>query len=332
MMYISAVRISGGKKHLVHGGSGQLGMCLIRYLQSVGRGVRTIVRNPDRLYEAGLTEGIEALQADYDNVWLLRQIIEGSSVVYFCSTKWITEGYEAIQEMQWVERVANACLEHDVRLIVPSCTWAYGSPGLKPKSESHPLAAQFPYGAAKASVEHVVTKLNKISGLPVTVLRLPPLWGPFARCPVSINPMRAVARGRMFPLIGNGEAMVEWLDPRDGARIMAQCAEDDRTIGSIFNVPGSGAIKWSEFATWVTQVAGTGAKVRQVPGGLVGRLLGQSGFEQTLSWWYKSGLVVDGSAIQTDIGFSHTYSLKQSIVDAWHWYANQRPEARYTFD
>ncbi|MEP0814557.1 MAG: NAD-dependent epimerase/dehydratase family protein [bacterium] len=318
-----------GKKQLVLGGTGQLGLSLLRYLLSVGRGARTIVRNPDKLYEAGLHEEIEVLTAEMDDVWTLRKIIEGSSAVYYCSTKWITEPQDALIEMIWAERIANACLEFDVRLVVPSCAWVYGRTTVNPIPETHPLLSSAPYGTAKAAVEHVVMKLARASGLPATVLRLPALWGPFARCPVSINPLRAVARGRGFPLPGDGETKVEWLDPRDAARALHSCTENDRTIGQVYNVPGSGEILWREFGAWVAKVAGIGPKIRRIPSGFAGRLLGQSGFEQTLSWWYSNPLILDGSEFRRDTGFVHTYQLRQSIADAWQWYSNRRPEDVY---
>lgn len=313
------------KKHLVIGGTGQLGVCLLRFLVSVGRGVRALVRSLDRFYKTELEEEVEVIECDLSNKWLLRRAIEGSSVVYYCATKWVTEPQDAITEMIWMETIARACSEFDVRLIVPTCAWAYGKPRENPIRESHPLLANSPYGVAKACVEHVVLKQSKITGLPVTVLRVPAMWGPYARCPVTLNAIKAVGKGRPYRLFGSGESRVEWIDPRDVARVMFSCANAEETIGRVYNVPGSGAIQWVKFATWVTKVANTGAAVRVSRDGVLGRIFGRSSLERSLSWWYRFPVILDGTALLADLKFEHTYQLKQSILDNWRWYANLRP-------
>ena len=320
------MRLDTGKKHLVLGGTGQLGVCMLRYLTSIGLGVRAIVRNVEAFYQSPLEAEVEILTGDMNNPWSYRPILEGSAVVYYCVTKWITQPHEAVIEMQWAESVANACAEYNVRLIVPICAWAYGKPKQLPVPESHPLMASSPYGTSKASVEYIVMKLARTAGLKATVLRIPPMWGPFARCPLTLNPLVAVSRGKSFRIPSSGESRVEWIDPRDVARTMLACAQDDGTIGKVYNIPGSGDIKWREFASWVTKVAATGANVRTNSYNLLGRMLGQMSLERSLLWWYESPLLLDGTAIRTDLKYENTYSLKQSIIDNWRWYSNRRPD------
>ncbi len=325
-VYFSVVRISAAKKHLVIGGTGQLGICLLRYLLSIGYGVRTIVRNPDALYSGGVQDDVEILTGDMDDLFSFRPIIEGSAVVYYCATKWITQPHEAIQEMRWAESLAIACAEYNARLVVPICAWAYGPPRQNPVPETHVLAAGSPYGTAKASVEHVVQKLHKTIGLKATVLRIPAMWGPFTRCPMLLKPIVAISRGFPFYIPCNGEARVEFVDPRDVARTMVACAENDDTIGAVYNIPGSGDIKWFEFATWVTKVASTGSRVIAGPKTFISRFFGYGALESSLSWWYENTFILDGTAIRADLNYHNIYSLKQSIVDNWKWYANRRPD------
>lgn len=321
-----AVRVSTGKKHLVLGGTGQLGICLIRYLLNIGYGVRTIVRNPDAFYSSGLEEEVEVITGDLDDVWSFRPLVEGSAAVYFCATKWVTKPQDAITEMRWAENVALACLEFGVRLLYPTCVWAYGIPKENPVTEAHFLSAGSPYGTAKASAEHSVMKYSRTGGLKATAFRVPAMWGPFTRCPVTLGLISAVSRGRPFAIHGGGDASVEWIDPRDVARAMVGAVENEISYGKTYNLPGSGAIKWQEFGAWITKIAATGSKVVSAPKGLLGKAFGLGPLEQSLSWWYKNSIIMDGSAAERDLNFSHTYSLKQSIIDNWKWYANRRPD------
>lgn len=320
------MRISTGKKHLVLGGTGQLGICLIRYLLNIGYGVRTIVRNPDAFYSSGLEEEVEVITGDLDDVWSFRQIIEGSAAVYFCATKWVTQPQDSIIEMRWAENVALACLEFDARLLYPTCAWAYGKPRENPVTEEHSLLAGSPYGTAKASGEHAVMKYARSSGLKATAFRVPPMWGPFAKCPITLGLISAVSRGRPFTILGNGDSRVDWIDPRDVARAMVAAVENETSFGKTYNLPGSGDIKWTEFGTWITKIAATGSKIVTAPKGLIGRVMGAGPLEQSLAWWYQNALVLDGSAAKRDLNFNHTYSLKQSIIDNWRWFSNRRPD------
>jgi hypothetical protein len=76
----------------------------------------------------------------------------------------------------------------------------------------------------------------------------------------------------------------------------------------------------------VTKVASTGSKVVAGPRTLLGRLFGYGALERSLSWWYDSPLILDGTAIRADLNYHNLYPLKQSIVDNWRWYANRRPD------
>lgn len=70
--------------------------------------------------------------------------------------------------------------------FVQASSYVYGTPRTLPIDETHPLAAHNPYAASKLAAEALCTEHHRVSGLPVTILRVFNAYGPGQRAPLLV--------------------------------------------------------------------------------------------------------------------------------------------------
>jgi len=152
------------------------------------------------------------------------------------------------------ERVAQACLEAEVRLIHVGTCEEYGD-GPAPFFEDQLPQPVSPYSAAKAAATMRIMALYRAHGLRVTVARPFLTYGPGQRGDRLIpTALRAALAGAPFPMTeGLQTREVNYVD--DIARGLLACA-DPSAIGRILNIGGGPELPVIELVRRIFAIAG----------------------------------------------------------------------------
>jgi UDP-glucuronate 4-epimerase len=102
-------------------------------------------------------------------------------------------------------------------------------------TEEEPLRPINPYGATKAAMEALCHAFHKNFGLPVTICRMQPLYGPRSRHDMMPRVLlEGILQGKAIKKYGNGQAVRDWLYVEDAA-LGILAALDHMQGFSIFN-------------------------------------------------------------------------------------------------
>ncbi len=101
------------------------------------------------------------------------------------------------------------------------------------------------YGDSKFEAERLCWEYSK-KGLPVVILRLPIVYGPFSRnWTVHISEM--LLQRKLGKIEGFGEGKCNLLFVDDAVDAIVHCIESDRGDNMVFNVNGPEVISWNEY-------------------------------------------------------------------------------------
>ncbi len=117
------------------------------------------------------------------------------------------------------------------------------------KSEEEPCNPVSEYGRSKLQAEQLI----RGSGLPWTVLRFPPIFGPYDHDGLLL--MR-LARSGWTSSFGTGEDRFSYLFAQDAARLFFRMVLNERVFGGVFNVCYDTPCSTQEFCTRVRGALG----------------------------------------------------------------------------
>jgi NAD dependent epimerase/dehydratase len=153
------------------------------------------------------------------------------------------------------QNVAESALRANVkRLIHVSTSEVYGSPKYTPIDEGHPINAQSPYAASKASADHLVLSYYYSFELPALILRPFNLFGPRQSTRAVIPSVITQA------LIGNSIRLGATTPTREFnfapeiARAFLSAALSEKGIGETFNVGNGVDFSISEMVEEVLRI------------------------------------------------------------------------------
>lgn len=242
-MLISNMRI------LVTGAGGFVGGRLVEVLALSGH---TMVRGLVRRWSSCTNIGrfpIEIVQADLLNEREICSAIEGVNCIVHCAygPKGVT--------VKGTHNLLNACLNENIqKIIYLSTTAVYGS-AVGIIDEKHVCKRiGNEYADSKLEAEHLCNEyIHK--GLPVCILRLPIVYGPFSRN-WTINIARMLLRGHIHLIeeIDNGKCNLLYID--DLLTAICICLKSDMANGNIFNINGKEIVSWNQYFKLFNEILG----------------------------------------------------------------------------
>jgi nucleoside-diphosphate-sugar epimerase len=125
------------------------------------------------------------------------------------------------------------------------------------KSEEEPCNPVSEYGRSKLQAEQLI----RGSGLPWTVLRFPPIFGPYDRDGLLLMRM---ARSGWMSSFGAGEDRFSYLFIQDAARLFFRMVLNERLFGGVFNVCYDTPNSTREFCARVRSELGLPPGLRQL--------------------------------------------------------------------
>lgn len=200
------------KKVVVTGGSGMLGISLVRALAAGGVHVVSL----DLKESPEAVPGVEYVIADVRDGARLRTAFDGADAVVHSASALPSYPEPEIRSIvvEGTRTVLGAAEAAGLeRVVHVSSTAVYGLPDLMPTPEDYPCVPVDPYSRAKVSAEAVVEEF-RARGMCVPVLRPKTFVGP-GRMGLFSMLFEWAEEGRNFPVLGSGDVRMQMLDVAD---------------------------------------------------------------------------------------------------------------------
>lgn len=313
-------------KVFITGGSGFLGVNLIRYLLKKGHSVTSFDILPFDYKDC--QDKIIAIVGDIRDTKNLQEAMKGSDIVVHCAAALPLYTKEDIYstDIDGTKNVVEGALINKAeRLIHISSTAVYGIPDHHPLYEDDELIGVGPYGEAKIAAEKICADARK-KGLTVSIIRPKSFVGP-ERLGVFALLYDWAREGHGFPMIGNGKNRYQLLDVEDLCDAIFACMTlSKKTVNDVFNVGAKEFTTMGEDYQAVLDKAGFGKKVVGTPAwvviGLL-RIFDRLKISPLYPWVYETAAkdsFVSIEKAEKKLGFKPKYSNKKALLRNYKWY------------
>ncbi len=313
-------------KVLVTGGSGFLGINLIRYLHRNNCQIKSLdiveFDYPD------MNEKIEIITGDIRNKITVQKAMEGVDVVVHSAAALPLYTPEEIfsTDIDGTKNLLEAAKKNNVnRFIHISSTAVYGIPDHHPLFEDDKLDGVGPYGKAKIQAEEECLKYRE-EGMTVTIIRPKSFVGP-ERLGVFDLLFDWAKDGHGFPMIGKGNNRYQLLDVEDLCEaIYLCCTLEKEKVNDIFNIGAKEYTTMKEDYQAVLDYAGHGKKIKGLPEKpiiLTLKFLEALKISPLYKWVYETASkdsFVSIEKAERKLGFKPKYSNKDALIRNYKWY------------
>jgi nucleoside-diphosphate-sugar epimerase len=318
--------------YLVTGGSGFLGINLIRYLLERGHDVRSLDVAPFDYPDCA--DKVEALLGDIRDKDAVRGALRGTDIVVHTAAALPLYSPEDIRSTD-VEGTRNllaaAEAEGVERFVMISSTAVYGIPDHHPLFEDDQLVGVGPYGEAKVEAERVCQEY-RTQGMCVPIIRPKSFIGP-ERLGVFALLYDWAHTGHGFPMIGSGKNRYQLLDVEDLCdAIYLTCTLSCEVANDTFNIGAAEFTTMKEDYQAVLDAAGYGKKIHGFPAAPMIwtlRLLEALHLSPLYKWVYETASkdsFVSIEKAQRVLGFEPKFSNKDALLRNYAWYVEHLDE------
>jgi nucleoside-diphosphate-sugar epimerase len=201
------------------------------------------------------------------------------------------------------ERVVEACVNADVRLVLASSSSVYGEAEAYPTPEETQPRPISPYGITKLGCEQLASAYAQGFGLDAVVLRYFTFYGPRQRPDMALaRIVDALARGASFELYGDGLQSRSFTYVADGVEATI-AAMQSGAAGSVYNVGGGEEATMRDVIATLERVSGRTLD-------LLARPAAAGDVRRTSA---------DATRIERDLGWRATTSLEHGLQAQWDW-------------
>lgn len=315
-------------KVLVTGGSGFLGINLIRFLRAKGVEEIRVLDIADFDYPEKSEAWLKFTNGDVRDVAQVEQVTEGCDVVVHCAAALPLYSEEDIRttEVDGCRNVLNAARKFKLdRMIQISSTAVYGVPKKHPIVETDPLVGVGPYGQAKIEAENIC-RAAIAEGYCVSIIRPKSFVGP-ERLGVFALFYDWAYTGHGFPMIGSGENRYQLMDVDDlDQAIWNAMTYPKATVSTEFNIGAKVFTTMKEDYQAVLDRAGYGKKIKGMPVGLlilILRILEKFHLSPLYPWVYETAYTDSFVSIEKAeklLDYKPRYSNQDALVRNYDWY------------
>lgn len=320
----------GTNTFFITGGSGFLGINLIRYLLAKGQKIVSLdlvpFDYPDCKDKITWVKGDIRIRED------VIKCVKGADFTIHCAAalplykpadifSTDIDGTRIVMEESQKAKVK--------RVVHISTTAVYGIPDHHPLLETDPLKGVGPYGIAKVEAEKICAGFRE-SGMVVPILRPKSFIGP-ERLGIFALFYEWAVEGHNFPILGKGNNPYQYLDVEDLCEVIWQCTQlPDNKVNDTFNIGAKefGAPR-SDFQA-VLDAAGKGKHVVSLPEWPVIftlRILEKLKLSPIYKWIYETAgkeSFVSIEKAEKQLGFAPKYSNKDALLRNYNWYLEHR--------
>lgn len=317
-------------KILVTGGSGFLGINLVRFLLRKCIPDIRILDIADFDYPE--KSQVHFLKGDIRRSDDVEQAMKGVDAVVHCAAALPLYDEKDIfsTDVDGTWTVLSVARQYGVERVVHiSSTAVYGVPDHHPLLETDPLIGVGSYGKAKIQAEKICLDFRK-QGMCVPILRPKSFIGP-ERLGVFALLYEWAAEGHHFPILGNGKNRYQLLDVEDLCEaIFLILTKEASVVNDTFNIGAKEFTTLREDFQSVLDYAGHGKRIIGLPAFpfiSVLRLLEALKLSPLYQWIYET--VAKDSSVSIEkaekqLGFAPKYSNKEALVRNFQWYLENR--------
>jgi nucleoside-diphosphate-sugar epimerase len=317
---------AGPRRVLVTGAAGFTGISLALSLAAAGHHVRGLVRTRERL--AALEQaGIQTVVGDIRDPAVVQEAIRGIDTVYHLAAVYRRAGvpdseYREVHvdaTRQLIELSAAAGVR---RFVHCSTVGVHGSvSGDAPATEDAPFDPGDIYQLTKLEGERAAIETAELTGVPLTVIRPGPIYGPGDRRLLKL--IGGVAR-RRFALLGDGSPRFQMVYIDDLTAGFRLAAESPAAAGRVYILTGNEAPTLQELVheiagvaqvksprfrlpVWPFWLAGAVCEAVCIPFGVEPPIYRRRVKFFTSNRWF------DTSRARTELGFAPKVSLREGL-------------------
>lgn len=319
-------------KYLITGGSGFLGINLIRYLHQRGHEI-TSLDLADFTY-TDMKHKIKIIKGDIRDKKTAEESVKGIDIVVHAAAALPLYKPEDIfsTDVDGTRNMLEAAFGADVkRFIHISSTAVYGIPDHHPLYENDKLDGVGPYGKAKILAEEECLKFRN-QGKCVPIIRPKSFIGP-ERLGVFALFYDWAKDGKGFPMIGSGKNRYQLLDVEDLCEAIYLCATlDEKIVNDTFNIGAKEFTTMREDYQAVLDYAGYGKKIVGLPEKPIIwtlRILESLKLSPLYKWVYETASkdsFVSIEKAEKVLGFKPKYSNKDALIRNYQWYLDHLDE------
>lgn len=314
-----------GKKYLITGGAGFLGINLVRHLLKKGFQVRTL---DIAAFDYPEKEQIEALTGDIRDKGIVEKAIDGIDIVVHGAAALPLYSKEEIfsTDIDGTKNILESAYNHELKRVIHiSSTAVYGIPDHSPIIEDHQLDGVGAYGIAKISAEKICLEYRQ-KGMCVPIIRPKSFIGP-ERLGVFALLYDWAKDGKNFPILGNGQNRYQFLDVEDLCEaIFLTATLDEKKVNDTFNIGAKEFTTMKEDFQAVLEEAGYGKRIIAFPAAPVVvllRLLEHLRLSPLYKWVYETAATdsyVSITKAEKVLDFTPKYSNKEALLRNYRWY------------
>ncbi len=316
------------KRVLITGGSGFLGINLVRNLRKMGVNDIVVIDICDFNYpEKGtvaFVKGDIRIRADVEKA------MQGVNWVIHTAAALPLYTREEIMttDVEGTKLLLDVAKQNKVeRFVHVSSTAVYGIPDHHPLLETDKLCGVGPYGEAKILAEKECENARG-SGMCVPIVRPKSFIGP-ERLGVFALFYDWAKDGHGFPMIGSGKNRYQFLDVEDLCdAIWLTLTLDAAIVDDVFNIGAKEFTTMKEDYQAVLDFAGFGKKISGFPAApLVWtlRFLELLKFSPLYKWVYETASedsFVSIEKAEKNLGYKPKYSNKEALLRNYRWYVD----------
>ena len=321
-------------KVLVTGGSGFLGINLIRFLRAKGVEEIRVLDIADFDYPEKAEPWLKFTLGDIRDIPVVEKVTEGCDIVVHCAAALPLYSKEDIftTEVDGSRNVLNAARKFGLdRHVQISSTAVYGVPKKHPIYETDPMVGVGPYGHAKIDAEEVCRAARK-EGYCVPIIRPKSFIGP-ERLGVFALFYDWAYTGHGFPMIGSGNNRYQLMDVADlCAAIWSAMTYPKDVVNTEFNIGAKEFTTMKEDYQAVLDRAGYGKKIHGTPVKpivFILRILEALKLSPLYPWVYETASTdsfVSIEKAEKSLDFKPQFSNKQALVRNYEWYVEHLHE------
>ena len=314
------------KKILVTGGSGFLGINMIRHLFT--KGVENIVVIDVEDFDYPEKNKISFVKGDIRDKAKVAEAVKGCDYVIHTAAALPLYTKEDIMttDVDGTRNLLEASKKENVKRFVHiSSTAVYGIPDHHPLLEDDKLIGVGPYGEAKILAEEECFKF-RAKGMIVPVIRPKSFIGP-ERLGVFALFYDWAKDGHNFPMIGSGNNRYQLLDVEDLCEsIWLTMTVDEKIANDTYNIGAKEFTTMKEDYQAVLDVAGFGKKIYGFPAKPMIwalRILEFFKLSPLYKWVYETACedsFVSIEKAEKQLGYKPQHSNKDALIRNYNWY------------